>query len=302
METPSTKKKGYLLFLNNFLIGGSSETICKMIIAPIERIKILLQTQHVLENLDVKYKGTFDCFTRIIKDQGFFSLWRGNMANIIKYVPTFALNYSLKEQYQKMFAIQSLNNSNNGKILINVMSGFLAGGTSLIFVYPFDFALTHLSVDLSKKGNKRNHKGIIDCLVKFYSMDGIRGIYSGFITAFIGISLYRGIVFGFYDSFAQMFPNQKSILVKYLTSVLISGIAGSISLPFDTVRRRLIIQASNSAGKYTGTINCIRSIFKQEGIIGFYRGGLPNFFRSFGSALTLVLNDYVKLVYSKIWR
>ena len=35
--------------------------------------------------------------------QGLRSFWRGNLANIIRYFPTQALNFAFKEKYQKFF-------------------------------------------------------------------------------------------------------------------------------------------------------------------------------------------------------
>ena len=285
-------------FIINFLIGGTSESIAKTITAPIERIKILLQSQQIMNNLNLKYTGTINCFSRIIKEQGFIALWRGNMVNMVKYVPTFALNYSLKELFQKRF--KNNKQSNNHKIAINFLSGCFSGGTTLIVTYPLDFTRTKIAVDVNKKG-RREYNGMIDCWNKYYPFYGIRGIYSGFITAFIGITVYRGCVFGFYDSFKHFFPDQKNIFVKYIYSVLVSGIAGSISLPFDTIRRRLIIEVGKVNKEYNdSTILCIKKIYKQEGFLGFSKGGYANFIRSLGSALTLLLNDYVVKFYQKV--
>ena len=44
-----------------------------------------------------------NCFKRVQAEQGFLSFWRGNMANIIRYFPTQALNFAFKERYQKIF-------------------------------------------------------------------------------------------------------------------------------------------------------------------------------------------------------
>ena len=76
--------------LVDFIAGGVSATISKTCIAPIERVKLLLQTQHVNPELMAKgeFKGIGDCFQRCIKEEGVMSLWRGNGANIVRYFPT----------------------------------------------------------------------------------------------------------------------------------------------------------------------------------------------------------------------
>ncbi len=48
----------------------------------------------------------------------------------------------------------------------NMASGGAAGATSLMFVYPLDFARTRLAADVGKgkKGGEREFSGLVDCL------------------------------------------------------------------------------------------------------------------------------------------
>jgi solute carrier family 25 (mitochondrial adenine nucleotide translocator), member 4/5/6/31 len=50
-------------------------------------VKIVLQTQYINEQLvsSVRYKGPYDCMRRIYLEEGAFSFWRGNLANVIRY-------------------------------------------------------------------------------------------------------------------------------------------------------------------------------------------------------------------------
>ncbi|KAG6551836.1 hypothetical protein Mapa_006654 [Marchantia paleacea] len=38
--------------------------------------------------LSEPYKGIGECFSRTIKDEGVIALWRGNLANVLRYFPT----------------------------------------------------------------------------------------------------------------------------------------------------------------------------------------------------------------------
>jgi solute carrier family 25 (adenine nucleotide translocator) protein 4/5/6/31 len=73
------------------MMGGVSAAVSKTAAAPIERIKLLIQNQDEMikqGRLAEPYKGIGDCFSRTIRDEGFGSLWRGNVANVIRYFPT----------------------------------------------------------------------------------------------------------------------------------------------------------------------------------------------------------------------
>lgn len=85
-------------FVKDFLAGGISAAVSKTVVAPIERVKLLLQVQHISKQIAEKdrYKGIVDCFVRVRKEQGIMSFWRGNLANVIRYFPTQALNFAFK--------------------------------------------------------------------------------------------------------------------------------------------------------------------------------------------------------------
>ena len=84
-----------------------------------------------------------DAFVRIPKEQGFISFWRGNMANVIRYFPTQALNFAFKDKFKELFLGNTDKNTNYSRYFMGTLAaGGAAGGTSLIFVYPLDYART----------------------------------------------------------------------------------------------------------------------------------------------------------------
>ncbi|MEJ1821242.1 MC/SLC25 family protein, partial [Escherichia coli] len=89
-------------FMKDFIAGGIAAAISKTAVAPIERVKLLLQVQAASKQIsaDKAYKGMVDCFIRIPKEQGLLSYWRGNLANVIRYFPTQALNFAFKDKYK----------------------------------------------------------------------------------------------------------------------------------------------------------------------------------------------------------
>lgn len=89
-EGPPSSSRRQKSFMSDFLIGGISAAVSKTVVAPIERVKLLLQVQDASSSIkkEDRYNGIGDCFKRVIKEQGFASLWRGNLANVIRYFPT----------------------------------------------------------------------------------------------------------------------------------------------------------------------------------------------------------------------
>lgn len=94
-------------------------------------------------NTMILWLGMVDCFIRIPKEQGISAYWRGNMANVIRYFPTQALNFAFKDKYKQVFLGGVDKNTQFWRYFAgNLASGGAAGATSLCFVYPLDFART----------------------------------------------------------------------------------------------------------------------------------------------------------------
>ncbi|XP_017143246.1 ADP,ATP carrier protein [Drosophila miranda] len=291
------KSKDFKGFMMDFMMGGVSAAIAKTAVAPIERVKLILQVQEVSKQIaqDQRYKGIMDCFIRIPKEQGFSSLWRGNLANVIRYFPTQALNFAFKDVYKTVF----LGGVDKHKqfwrhFMGNLASGGAAGATSLCFVYPLDFARTRLAADVGK-GGSREFNGLIDCLVKVVKTDGPIGLYRGFIVSVQGIIIYRASYFGFYDTCRDFLPNPKStpFYVSWAIAQVVTTVAGIASYPFDTVRRRMMMQSGlkKSEMVYKNTAHCWLMIAKQEGMAAFFKGALSNVIRGTGGALVLAIYD-----------
>ena len=62
-------------FTMDFIIGGITSTLVKTTTAPIERVKLLLQTQDVMKNmLKKKYKDIINVFERVPKEKKGYQL------------------------------------------------------------------------------------------------------------------------------------------------------------------------------------------------------------------------------------
>jgi solute carrier family 25 (adenine nucleotide translocator) protein 4/5/6/31 len=211
--------------------GGTAAAISKTAVAPIERVKLLLQVQDASATIavDKRYKGIIDVLVRVPKEQGFFSLWRGNLANVIRqvlklpinlylflfsYFPTQALNFAFKDTYKRLFIEGVDKKKEFWKFFAgNLASGGAAGATSLCFVYPLDFARTRLAADVGK-GATREFKGLGDCLVKIAKSDGPIGLYRGFFVSVQGIIIYRAAYFGMFDTAKSLFTADGKKLVR----------------------------------------------------------------------------------------
>jgi len=285
--------------VEDFLLGGTAAAVSKTIAAPIERVKLLLQNQGEAKSITKPYTGIIDVFVRVPQEQGVLSFWRGNFANVIRYFPTQALNFMFKDFY-KQYLEQPRSAGFLMCLLGNMASGGAAGATSLLVVYPLDFARTRLAMDTGV-GKAREFTGTVDCIMKTAKASGWGkgGVYNGFVVSCVGIVAYRGAYFGLFDTVNDMDQMKGAgFLVKFAVGYAVTVTAGLLSYPLDTIRRRMMMTSGGKdSGKYKSSIDCGVQIMKNEGIKSMYKGAGSNILRGLAGALVLVSFDYCKNFY-----
>jgi solute carrier family 25 (adenine nucleotide translocator) protein 4/5/6/31 len=296
--------KGESNFIVDFLAGGVSGAIAKTCTAPIERVKLIIQTQDanpkIISGEVPRYTGIVNCFTRVYSEQGLAAFWRGNGVNIIRYFPTQAFNFAFKDTIKTMFPKYNPKTEFLQFFAVNMASGGLAGAGSLCIVYPLDYARTRLASDVGS--GKRQFNGLVDCLVKTSKGEkGILSLYNGFGVSVVGIIPFRGAYFGVNDTLNGLNPWQKESTVRGIASKFVCAqtaaiCAAYVSYPFDTVRRRLQMQSEKPRAewKYKGTMNCFTTVIAEEGPTALFKGAGANALRTVGSALVLVMYGEIK--------
>jgi len=295
------KKK--LGFFENFMLSGVAAGVSKTAAAPIERVKLLVQNQDEMikqGRLAEPYKGVVDCVQKTLRTEGVLPFWRGNLANVLRYFPTQALNFAFKDTIKAAFKVDK-NAPQYVKFGTNIASGGLAGSLSLTLVYSLDFARTRLANDAKGKGGERQFNGLVDVYAKTLKTDGIQGLYRGFTISCVGIFIYRGMYFGLYDSLKPILLGaDASVLWSFLLGWGVTIFSGLMSYPIDTVRRRMMM-TSGSGVKYKGSMDCAVQVIKGEGFMSLMKGAGANILRGVAGAGVLAGFDKFSAVYLA-WR
>eukprot|EP00929_Paragymnodinium_shiwhaense_P110147 TRINITY_DN768_c1_g1_i14.p2 TRINITY_DN768_c1_g1~~TRINITY_DN768_c1_g1_i14.p2 ORF type:complete len:303 (+),score=78.83 TRINITY_DN768_c1_g1_i14:87-995(+) len=297
--------KGESNFWVDMALGGVSGAIVKTGMAPIERVKLLLQTQDsnpkIISGEEPRYTGIGDCFRRVHAEQGMGAFWRGNFVNCLRYAPqqgsALAFNdalkrampkYSPKTDYWKDFGCK-------------LFAGGAAGGVANIVCYPFDFARTRLASDVGS--GKKTFNGIADCLMKTVKQGGLTGLYRGSAVTVAGAFVYRGGQLGLFGQIMDANPYKEDkgmlgIVAAFTCATVARTITTPFNYPFDTVRRRMMLDSEKPAAErlYTSGVNCFFKVMQNEGVAGMYKGIIPELFRGIGGPMVLTAYDRIKLM------
>uniref|UniRef100_A0A8C5XJU8 ADP/ATP translocase n=1 Tax=Microcebus murinus TaxID=30608 RepID=A0A8C5XJU8_MICMU len=259
-------------FLKDFLAGGVAAAISKTAVAPIERVKLLLEVRpgtiaSKQITADNQYKAIMDC---VVVSQGAGSclFWRGNLANCISTFPTRLSTLPSKINTADLPGLDKRTQ----------FWRYFAGIWHQVVPLGNPCALCTSDLPLPE------FRSLRDCLVKIYKSDGIRACTRALTCSVQGIIIYRAATFVSFSS-PGVLPESKNTH----DHLSVTAVAGLTSYPFDTVRRRMMMQSGRKGADimYTGTVDCWRKIARDEGGKAFFKGAWSNVLRGMGGAFVL---------------
>ncbi|KAK7043024.1 mitochondrial ornithine carrier protein [Paramarasmius palmivorus] len=133
----------------------------------------------------------------------------------------------------------------------DIAFGSIAGMVSEVFEYPFDLAKVRLQSQLLSEGQP-TFKGPIDCLVKTWKEEGVRGLYRGLPVPLVGSMAETAAIFVAYSYFQKIIRRYNSQEAPLSISQLGLAAAGAgatasfILTPIELVKCKLQVQMMNT--------------------------------------------------------
>ena len=87
------------------LVSGAGACVCQSLVAPLERVQLVRQGQGELarRGLAAPYTGAKHCAASLLRTEGVAALWRGNMASLLRILPSTAFSFGLKDNIRNLF-------------------------------------------------------------------------------------------------------------------------------------------------------------------------------------------------------
>lgn len=257
-------------------IAGISEILTMY---PLDVVKTRVQLQTNTTAAADRYTGMIDCFSKIIKNEGFSRLYRGITAPILMEAPKRATKFAANDKWGKLyrdaFGVPTMNQS------LSILTGATAGATESFVVVPFEL----VKIRLQDKASAGKYNGMLDVVRKTVASEGVLAMYNGLESTMWRHVTWNAGYFGVIHQVKALMPKaetKKRATINDLIAGSIGGTFGTmLNTPFDVVKSR-IQNTQRIAGvvpKYNWTVPSVMLIAKEEGFGALYKGFIPKVLR-----------------------
>ncbi|KAF5186378.1 Thylakoid ADP,ATP carrier protein [Thalictrum thalictroides] len=272
--------KDVALFAAGALAGAAAKTFT----APLDRIKLLMQTQGLRAGQEGAKQaiGFTEAIALIGKEEGLKGYWKGNLPQVIRIIPYSAVQLFAYEAYKKLLK------GADGELSVvgRLAAGACAGMTSTLVTYPLDVLRLRLAVE-------PGYKTMSEVALGMLRDEGIASFYNGLGPSLIGIAPYIAVNFCIFDLVKKALPEkyQKRTESSLATALVSATLATLMCYPLDTVRRQMQMRGT----PYKTVLDAIPGIVARDGLVGLYRGFVPNALKNLpNSSIRLTTFDTVK--------
>lgn len=264
------------VYVKELIAGGAAGAFAKTAVAPLERVKILMQTR----TEGFKSLGILQSLKKVKQYDGILGFYKGNGASVLRIVPYAALHFMTYEQY-RCWILNNCPSLGKGPF-IDLLAGSAAGGTAVLCTYPLDLVRTKLAYQVTRPGQfavpmrssnmQPAYNGIKDVFKEVYKEGGVRALYRGVGPTLVGILPYAGLKFYIYEELKTRVPEdyRKSVMLRLSCGALAGLFGQTLTYPLDVVRRQMQVQGGRQlsqigAPRISGTMQGLTAILREQG-------------------------------------
>ncbi|XP_067235044.1 mitochondrial glutamate carrier 1 [Chanodichthys erythropterus] len=264
--------------------GGVAGLIGVTCVFPIDLAKTRLQNQ---QNGSRLYTSMSDCLIKTIRSEGYFGMYRGAAVNLTLVTPEKAIKLAAND----FFRFHLSKDGQKLTLLREMLAGCGAGTCQVIVTTPMEM----LKIQLQDAGRIAAQRKLTPQAVtpggpvemksptamqltrELLKEKGIAGLYKG-----LGATLLRDVPFSiiYFPLFANLNNLGKKnadgpapFYVSFVSGCAAGSTAAVAVNPVDVIKTRLqSLTRGSQEDTYSGVMDCIRKILRNEGPTAFLKG------------------------------
>jgi len=305
-SSPGTRSSNPLAHLLAGAVGGA---LSRTATAPIQTVRLRM-VAGAMDGTAAAKGGLAGEIALLARREGWRALFRGNLANVVRFAPTKGLDFFTFKVYKEFIGERLLGDARGdgdergdgdggdgdgekarqGRIrrraartAQSMAAGALAGLTSTALLFPLDNLTTRLAVGggaLARSATAAGGmRGLVAAGAAVARAEGAGGLYRGLKPALVGIAPEAALTYGIFDLLKERCERAERRAVsenerRKATPAQIVACAAVASLCGQTfVFPAEAVSRRLTSGAATGNgVAVFRAILEEQGIRGLYRG------------------------------
>ncbi|KAJ3152327.1 hypothetical protein HDU86_005856 [Geranomyces michiganensis] len=238
-------------------VAGAAATL---ILHPMDLVKTRFQL-----NTSTTRPSTMATFASIWRNEGRIrGLYRGVGPNFAGATASWGLYfwwYTIIKDWMRESPSEQLGPTQH------LLASAEAGALTALFTNPFWVVKTRMCA--TRASDPGAYPSLRAALPRMWREEGLRGYYKGLLPAFLGVS-HGALQFMAYEEMKQRASSPGQI--EYIGMAAASKVFATVcTYPYQVLRSRLQSHVGKSQ-VYDGVVGTVRTIFRNEGLGGFYKG------------------------------
>ncbi|KAJ2752143.1 hypothetical protein GGI19_004025 [Coemansia pectinata] len=268
--SPETKAKGgSIVHLGAGALSGMTSCV---LLQPFDLLKTRVQQSHM--------QGTgrgsvLQVLRTVVQSEGVRGLWRGTIPTLLRNAPGTSL-YFYFLNHTKTLSLTAerriLGDAQRSKL--SAASNMLVGASSRALAGFLLMPGTVLKVQY--ESSLYRYKGMMPAVMEIWRSGGFRGFFVGAVPTAIRDAPYAGLYMLLYESvksYERAFAEGRGISLRETTVTMVAGVSAGLTAsyltqPFDLVKTRMQLRPR----EYTSVAQSFVKIFREETMLGFFRG------------------------------
>ncbi|KAH8973673.1 hypothetical protein BDL97_01G060800 [Sphagnum fallax] len=300
-DEKKAKTRTPISLAGTFISSAFSASVAEVCTIPLDTAKVRLQLQGKAlageVNVVPKYRGMVGTIATIAREEGTISLWRGIVPGLHRQILFGGLRIGLYEPVKNLYI--GPNHVGDAPLHKKIAAGLTTGALAIAVASPTDLVKVRLQAEGKlPPGVPRRYSGAMNAYSTIAKQEGVTKLWTGLGPNVARNAIINAAELASYDQVKQTLlklPGFSDNVVTHLLSGLGAGfIAVCVGSPVDVVKSRMM---GSSSTAYKGTVDCFVQTLKNDGLMAFYKGFLPNFARigSWNVVMFLTLEQTKKL-------
>ncbi|XP_037909762.1 mitochondrial uncoupling protein 4 isoform X2 [Hermetia illucens] len=283
-----------------YVVSVLAATNSEFVTYPLDLTKTRLQIQGEMADKAMQkapYRGMFATAMGIVREEGFFSLWRGMTPAIYRHVVYSGVRIVMYDSLRKRFSDQDV--ANTLPLWKAALCGIVSGCTAQWLASPADLVKVQIQMEGRRRlmGLEARVHGTYHAFREIVRRGGVTSLWKGSLPNVQRAAMVNLGDLTTYDV-AKRFIMRKTNLpdsptVHILSSICAGFAAAILGTPADVIKTRVMNQPTDEHGRglhYRGAIDCFSQALKKEGFFALYKGFLPCWLRMAPWSLTFWLS------------